>query len=74
MTYIPQTVTFPASNEADLSLTEGLTRLNAVAMAQVHLLAQMVALQRGLKDPIPEDEGDMIVAEFLNPATRTAIS
>lgn len=66
----PIPVLLPKSSKADLSMTEQMDQLFAAQCAMVHLLGQIVALMRGRPDPMPGDEADVLIGEYLDSRTR----
>lgn len=64
----PQNVRTPFSNPADQSLAEQLAQMNGALRAMLHVLTQILAVSRGLPDPLLADEANTLIAEFTNPA------
>lgn len=60
------TVRFPPSSNASASISEQLGQLFAASMATVHLLSQMLAVLRGQNAPLPGEEADQLIGEFID--------
>lgn len=63
-------VCLPNSSKADMAMAEQLDQLFAASCAQVHLLTELVALMRGRPDPLPGEEGDTLIGEYLDSRNR----
>lgn len=63
----PQPVKQPETDQHALSVNEQLDQIFAAQAATVHLLAQAVALLRGMAAPLPDEEADQLIGTYLNP-------
>lgn len=52
--------------DALASIEQMTVMMAATARAQAHMMAQLVALTRGLPDPLLGEEGDALINQFIN--------
>lgn len=60
----------PRSTVSEMSLSEQMASLVAAQYATVTLLSQLVALERGRTDPLPGEEGEALIGEYLDGRNR----
>lgn len=66
-------ICLPASSRAEISQAEQMRQLVAIGQATLHVLTQILAFTQGRTSPLRGEEGDSLVAEFLDCRTITSI-